>query len=252
MKFFLTSIFIALFGLAFVSCEKEESPSEPTSQTPAKPESTPEPPTKPAQPEPANENPDPESPALTNAEIDKLIFGESGPDIEIENLPPKQQAVLRDAIQKAIKQIDTDLLAASIAGQFNIGETTEGLPLIPQGASEMRVLSPEEVKEMGIDLEAITGAEPGSNVVITSTVIIGGDQLPEDFKLPEGVIEQGVTITQSEPIEIEENNPEMGERIQSLLESGDSDALAEEFSNLIQNAIDTATIQQLQGAPDEE
>ena len=43
------------------------------------------------------------------------------------------------------------------------------------------------------------------------------------------------------------DDPERGARFQQHLEAGDSDALADEIADLIQQGIDTATLQQVLG-----
>ena len=209
------------------------------------------------------------TPALTEAAIESLILDALSPTGEettvaatdpekfsIQNLSEAQRKTLNDAMQKAVSQIDFKTLLSSLASNLNI----KGLDLanLPDNASiTTRVLTPEEVEKMGIDIKGLTGKAGAGNVSIGSvqTITIGvGENSPLAVPKTEDADDGNtpgsaqLTVTEISPIDAtEKNDPERAARFQSRLESGDSDALASEIANLIQTGIDAATLQQAMG-----
>lgn len=181
---------------------------------------------------------------ISDEEIEKLIFGDAKEGQVPENLTPEQQKTMRDAVEKATQEIDFSLLTTSVLSQLGGVEGLEGAAITSSGGT-MKTLTPEEAKEMGIDIEALQNLQlPGDGSSVQTNVqfiTIEADALTSPPN-------QGVTIESVKPIVIEEEgDPERAQRIQELLESGDSEALASELKHLIQGAIDSATVQQLTG-----
>jgi len=208
------------------------------------------------------------APALTEAAIEGMILDALTPigddtavasadpkKFSIHNLPEAQQETLNEALQQAVSKIDFQTLLSSLANNLDLAN-------LPANANvSTRVLTPEEVKKMGIDFKGLTsedgdGEAPGSlRVGNVQVITIGeGKESPLSILQGEGP-ETGaapasaeMSVTRITPIEVtEENDPERAARFQALLESGDSNALAGEIAELIQNGIDAATLQQAMG-----
>lgn len=238
MKIARISVLLVLFSWTAVSCDRhseEAVPAEPTA------------------PEKAAVQVEPESPGpiLTDAEIQELIFGESpdGDVPDLKSLPTAQQATLRAAMEKAVQSLDVELLASSVSGSIQFGGNGIKNAELQQGVTQIRTLTPDEAKKLGIDIEKLGLPGGRSGVVVHSDIQIiqnGEDGQPVD--LPEGNSSVGISVERVMPIEVEqESDPERALRIQEFLEAGDSDGLANELGPLIQGALDAAAYQQLLG-----
>ncbi|MEM7014017.1 MAG: hypothetical protein AAF585_21365 [Verrucomicrobiota bacterium] len=166
------------------------------------------------------------APELTDEEIEKLIFGDGNEGLVPNNLTAEQQETLREAVEKATQEIDFSLLTTSIMGQLGniqgLGDAT-----ITSSGATMKTLTPEEAKEMGLDLESLQNLVPGDGDSVQSNVqiiTISADAVNTDgidFDALGNIAEQGVTIESVEPIVIEEEpDPERAQRFQEALESG--------------------------------
>lgn len=237
-NWFLTRlpIVVAAVAMTLGSCQK--APDDETSaETPVAPEATQpeieftETPQAQDQPQPADD---------LDALVDEL-FG------DVESLPETQRKTLEAAIEKAVGNVDMSMLASSLAAQFG----AQGVDLKQIGdatvtSSNVRVLSAEEAKELGIDLDALNLGEssPGQRIVSTQVFSIDGDSAGAGIgeliaQSPDQVPPPAISDTRTAGIEL---GPEASERFQQLLESGDAENLAIELSKIIQTGLDQAAV----------
>lgn len=175
--------------------------------------------------------------------------------LSTEGLSPEHQETLNEAIQKAMSKVDLETLVSAIASNQGVeGLDTSKLAsgvVIRSGAE----LDPGAMKRLGIDPEVLEGLGAGGAQVQGVSVIVLGDPagIRSDLLSPgRGALKSGganqETTIETDAVTVEAgDDPERGARFQQRLESGDSDALAEEIADLIQQGIDTATLQQVLG-----
>ena len=171
-----------------------------------------------------------------------------------EGLSPEHQLTLNEAIQKAMTKVDLNTLVSAIATNHGIEGLDASTMTTGVDIRTRTELDPEELKRLGIDPEMLEGlGEEGAQVQGVSVIVLGdpagipADLLAGGGEAPEvEVIEE--TTVETETVEVAaDTDPEQGERFQQHLEAGDSDALADEIADLIQQGIDTATLQQVLG-----
>ena len=198
--------------------------------------------------------PDSDSATATGLDLDELMASlSSGAPLsgDFGDLSEEHRKTLQAATEKAVAEIDFGLLTTAIEDQIGaqlgakLGDLSGSL-----SSGDIQVLTPEQAKELGLDLEKI-GKGSASSVTIRTQVLplssnpgaVGSDGQPEaqfDSETKSEVVPK-VTVLEAEAID----DPEISQRIQQHMESGDSDALAAELKSLLQDSIDGAAINQL-------
>lgn len=233
---------LLLFACAstlFVACSKETvepDSTEPSADAAAADLGPPEP-----------DNGDEASAVEIEAELDAMVSAlEEGDGLLGEtfaNLSEEHRQTLQAAMEKAVQDLDLGLLGSAIGA--NLGSLDN---------ASVKVLSAEEAKQLGIDLEAIQNSGPG--VSVQSRVIsigIAGTDSSDSAESADSPADDGEPLEdQGMPAEIiletqQVDDHAATQRIQELLEAGDSDALAGELTKLLQNGVDAASLNQLIG-----
>ncbi len=180
--------------------------------------------------------------AVTDEQLESLLSGasETVSESPFGSLSQEQQKTLNAALGKVLGEIELGHLVSTIASQVEQGSI--GQATIMSGGS-IRTLSPEEVEKLGLNIDQLKLARESSSTKVGSNiemiVVDGGiEPLAVDELSGEGAesLNAGGVA-----------DPEQAKRIGELLESGDSDRLAKELGSMIQEAVDTATLQQALG-----
>ncbi len=214
MKPLATLILSCVF---FTSCEKAASPV--LIETQEAPENSPAPPVVEEAPQ---------------ASVNPVDFKEL-----TAHLTPQQEKTLKEAVAKATENMDLSLLLQGITGSSN--------PLLsssPVVSSEVKILTPEEAKKMGIDLEKLKAGDTQSiSINILGDGSLGGDSSGQSQAQLQEIIQSETSVETTQA----EMDPELAKRFQSNLEKGDADALAKDLSKIIQNGVDEIAIGKLLG-----
>ena len=124
-------------------------------------------------------------------------------------------------------------------------------------SGDIQVMTPEQARELGIDLEKIGDGNASSMTIRTQVLpfstaprTANSDDQAAEAPAPGTEPERNPEVTVIETTAV--NDPEVTRRIQQHLESGDTDALARELKSLLQDSIDGAAIKQLLQPPAEE